>query len=558
MSSRIGVVPTRFVATLIALAFTLCMLGVYASAQTDIQPKDEIFGGYSWLHPNGNADFGYKVPDIAKGFDFSNVYYLPAAHNLGILLDGSGHFGSNQAVVNSSSDVGYILGGLQYKYHTDTFSPFVRAFVGISRIDPAVSKAEWNPALGGGGGFDLNITPKFAIRLAQVDYIYTNYGPRFSRFSSPQWNSIRLAAGVVVNLGNYYAPALAATCSAQPTEVIEGEPITVTATGTNFNPKHTVTYAWTTNGGKLDTANAQSAKIDTTGVAAGAYTANATLTDAKMRKMNSATCAAPFTVKAKPMNPPQVSCSVNPTTVQAGTPSTITATATSQDAGVTISSYSYTTTAGTVSGTGTSATLDTTGAPAGTITVTVTATDSRGLTANCTASVTVEGVPAAPQVSARTPIQFIPRPQQKYIPWRVDNEAKAILDDDASALKNDPNAKLVIVGYADGEPQPKIGMGKKKHAMDLAAQRAVNAKAYLVQQQGIDPGRIEVRKGTGKDHVADIFWVPQGADTASASLLQGTTPVDESMVTPSENAYPKPKTAAPMHHHKKAAAAPAQ
>jgi hypothetical protein len=31
------------------------------------------------------------------------------------------------------------------------------------------------------------------------------------------------------------------------------------------------------------------------------------------------------------------------------------------------------------------------------------------------------------------------------------------------------------------------------------------------------------------------------------------------MVTPSENAYPKPKTAAPMHHHKKAAAAaPAQ
>ncbi|MGZ4833623.1 MAG: OmpA family protein, partial [Terriglobales bacterium] len=151
-------------------------------------------------------------------------------------------------------------------------------------------------------------------------------------------------------------------------------------------------------------------------------------------------------------------------------------------------------------------------------------------------------------------IQFIKREHQKYIPWRVDNEAKAILDDDASALKNDPNAKLVIVGYADGEPEPTMGMGKKKHKMDLAAQRAVNAKAYLVQQQGIDPGRIEVRKGTGKDHVADIFWVPQGANTATSSLLQGTTPVDVSVVTPSENAYPKPKTAAPTHHHKKAAA----
>jgi len=222
---------------------------------------------------------------------------------------------------------------------------------------------------------------------------------------------------------------------------------------------------------------------------------------------------------------------------------------------VTISSYSYSASTGNISGTGTSATLDTAGMSPGPINVTVTATDSRGLTGNCTTTVTVEGVPPAPQVSARTPIQFIERPKQKYIPWRVDNEAKAILDDDASALKNEPNAKLVIVGYADGEKQPMIGTGKKKHAMNLAAQRAVNAKAYLVQQQGIDPSRIEVRTGTGKDHDADIFWVPQGADTASAPLLQGTTPVDESMVTPSENAYPKPKTAAPEHHHKKSAAA---
>ncbi|MFZ0913240.1 MAG: hypothetical protein WAN09_08110, partial [Candidatus Korobacteraceae bacterium] len=342
MSSRIGVVPTRLIAASIALAFALCLLGVLAAAQTDIQPKDEIFGGYSWLHPGANTDFGVKVQDISKGFDFSNVYYLPAAHNLGILGDVSGHWG-NQA------NVGYLLGGLQYKFHTDTFSPFFRVFVGASRISPSQSSSEqgnseWNAAAGAGGGFDLNVSHMFAIRLAQVDYIYSNYNPKVQGFSSPQLNSIRLAAGIVVNLGNYYAPALAATCTAQPVEVTEGEPVTVTATGANFNSKHTITYAWTTDGGKIDTANAQSAHIDTTGASAGPHTANATLTDAKMRKMNSAKCSAPFTVKAKPMNPPQVSCSVNPTTVTAGGPSTITATATSQDAGVTISSYSYTTT----------------------------------------------------------------------------------------------------------------------------------------------------------------------------------------------------------------------
>jgi hypothetical protein len=225
--------------------------------------------------------------------------------------------------------------------------------------------------------------------------------------------------------------------------------------------------------------------------------------------------------------------------------------ATSPDPGVTISDYSYAASAGTISGTGTSATLDTVRA-SGPITVVVTTTDSRGLTGTCTTSVAAVALPPPPPLSARTPIQFIPRPHQRYLPWRVDNEAKAILDDDASALKNDPNAKIVILGYADGEPRPMIDMGKNKRAMDLAAQRAVNAKAYLVQQQGIDPSRIELRKGTGKNHGADIFWVPQGADTVTASLLQGTTPVNESVMRPSENAYPKPKTEAPTRHHKAA------
>ena len=187
----------------------------------------------------------------------------------------------------------------------NVFSPFARVFVGGARIDPPTYIPEWNFAAGAGGGFDLNITHRFAIRLAQVDYIYTDY--HTISHVDPAWNSIRLAAGVVVNLGNYYAPALAAPATAQPTEVTEGEPVTVTATGTNFNPKHTITYAWTTDGGKIDTANAQSAHIDTTGASAGSHTANATLTDAKMKKMNSATCSAPFTVKAKPMNPPLVS-----------------------------------------------------------------------------------------------------------------------------------------------------------------------------------------------------------------------------------------------------------
>jgi len=558
MSSRIGVVPRRHVATTIALAFVLCLSATYATAQISIQPKDEVYGGYSWLHPGGHYDLGIQTKDISDGIDISNVYYLPQAHNVGILVDGSMHWGSNYGGPGSAADY-YMLGGLQYKYHTDSFSPFFRVFAGALRQvapgypnTPVHSIDQWNAALGAGGGFDYNVwhgeNSSLAIRVAQVDYIYSNYNQIFQT-TSKQWNSLRLSAGIVFGLGNYYMPTPTAACTAQPTEVTEGEPVTVTATGTNFNPKHTVGYAWTTNGGKLDAADKQSARIDTTGVAAGSYSANATISDAKMKKGGSATCAANFTVKAKPMNPPQANCSTNPSTVQSGNPSTITASASSPD-GAQITGYSYTSTGGRISGTGTSATLDTAGLGAGPVSVTVTATDARNLTGSGMCTVNVEVQPPAPQCSKINSIQF---PDLKR-PWRVDNTAKAILDDVASKLKNDPNAKIVIVGYADGEKAPMEGTGKNRHPMNLAAQRAVNAKAYLVQQQGIDPSRVEVRQGTGQQKVADIIWIPQGVDENACADLQNTTPVDESVVKPSENAYPKPRAAAaPMHHHKKAA-----
>src|SRR5580693_10417828 len=92
MFSRIGVGPTRFVATSITLAFAACLLGECASAQPDIQPKDEIFGGYAWLAPNGWGDLNYKINNIPNAFDASNTYYFSGMHNLGLLVDGSGHF----------------------------------------------------------------------------------------------------------------------------------------------------------------------------------------------------------------------------------------------------------------------------------------------------------------------------------------------------------------------------------------------------------------------------------------------------------------------------------
>jgi len=128
MSSRFAVVLKHTVATLTALLFALCFLSTFAAAQTN-QPVDEVFGGYSWLHTNGYINYGFKSPDIVDGFDLSNTYYFPQMHNLGALLDLSYHWNGKNPVADDI-DVGNLLAGIQYKYHTDTFSPFARIFVG--------------------------------------------------------------------------------------------------------------------------------------------------------------------------------------------------------------------------------------------------------------------------------------------------------------------------------------------------------------------------------------------------------------------------------------------
>ena len=92
MSSRNAVVSASVVARSMAVAVALCLLAVHASAQTAIQPKDEIFGGYAWLAPNGWGDLDYKINHIPNAFDASNTFYFSGMRNLGILVDGSGHF----------------------------------------------------------------------------------------------------------------------------------------------------------------------------------------------------------------------------------------------------------------------------------------------------------------------------------------------------------------------------------------------------------------------------------------------------------------------------------
>ncbi len=500
----------------LALTLLLGSTAVLAQNNYEVPPKVDIFAGYSWLDPGGSIG-PVRLHGINKGFGVASTYNFNKY--VGFTLDVDAHY-SNLANLST------VTAGPRFKFREERFQPFVEGLVGLHRLSVAGLGTDNRIGVIIGGGIDIPIVPRIAFRLIEADYVWGhhNFSPVIP--GTENLAGARVRSGIVVNLGSLGPPPapLAASCSVNPSSVMAGEPVTMTTTASNIPKNHTVTYAYKSTGGTVS-AKDSTATIDTAGLAPGSYTVSATVTDPKNKKGTPATCNASFTVQEPPKHPPTISCSANPTTVQGGQPSTITATGSSPDNRPL--TYSFTATGGRITPNGANATLDTAGASAGPISVNCTVTDDRGLTASSTTSVNVEVPPPPPTASKLNEIQF----KDKKKPARVDNEAKAILDDVALRLQRDADAKAVVIGnFAPDE----------KNGASLAQQRAVNTKAYLTAEKGIDPGRIDVRTGSAGTPTAEIWIVPTGATFDQP----GTQPFDASKVkTRPGQQYPGQKPA---------------
>jgi len=502
------------------LLLSLLAFCTAALAQQETPPKFDLFAGYQWLNPGGSIPGGrdvngnvlpFQLPSMPAGFGLAGAYNFHPNFAL------EGDFGGNY---KDGNDFQTYSIGPRAMYRGEGVNMFVHTLIGLNHLN--TSGLGGHNGIGAilGGGIDLKIMRHVDFRLIEADYQWARHnfadqvGQNQPDLRRPSYNGARLRTGIVMNFGGGPVVPPAASCSVDHAEVMQGEPITATATASNFNPKHTLNYAWSGNGGTV-TGKDTSASIDTKGVAGGSYTVTAHVTDPKMKKDNEATCTANYTVKEPPKNPPTMSCSADPSTAQSGTPVTVTCTCTSPD-GVPVSVSGWTASAGTISGNGNVATLNTTGAPAGPITVSATCTDSRGLTANATAQSTVEVPPPPPPKPSKLSQCDFPN---KVKPWRVDNTCKAILDDVALRMQQEADSKLVIVGNAEPTEKRK----------NLAAERAVNSKAYLSggeAKQAIDPSRIETRTGNAGTKTAEYWIVPAGATFDST----GTESVDEGKV----------------------------
>ena len=514
----------------------------------------DIFTGYSYygLHSDNNPS-GEQFGSVDEGAIGSGAYYF------------NKYFGGEVAMIanpngNGDGFYGYYAGPI-FRLPLQNYTLFAHGMAGgVDGVGPnnpggvGYNPYQWGVGLLAGGGMDYDL-PFFnhhiGLRLFEADYRYTHidFGPAnaaiFLQGGRANLDGAELSSGILWHFGSIVPPpqvTYACAVTAPTGTIYPGDPVTVTGTATNLRPKKDVHYKWTSDSGTVS-GDSNVAAIDTKTVAAGTYTVKGHIEQGP-KPGEFADCTTQFTVTA--FQPPTISCSANPSTLNAGDPSTITASGVSpQNRPLT---YSYSSTAGSISGNTATATLATTGAaPGTTITVTCNVVDDKGQTASSQTTVTLNAPPPppAPVTQSLCTITF---DKDKARPTRVDNEAKACLDDIALTAQRDTTAKLAIVG--NSEPGKVVGRHtdlKEKRAAawadKRAAERAVNEKEYLVTEKGLDASNISVYTGTAGTNSDATTLIPAGATLDTTGL----TPVDESMV----KAVPR-KAVAHHHHHKMA------
>jgi outer membrane protein OmpA-like peptidoglycan-associated protein len=267
----------------------------------------------------------------------------------------------------------------------------------------------------------------------------------------------------------YLPPTVA--CSVSPNSIQVGESATVLAKAASPDGSP-LTYSWTVNG-QAQAASTPEFIFGSAGREPDNYTIAVTVNTGKF----TASCSSGVTVREIPIAPPTISCLTPTVDIASGGTAQLKVQARAERA---TPSISWSASVGTVSGSGESAAFDGTGLSAGSYTVTATVDNGRGGRASCTMTVNVSQKINVPGFAAGKN--------------RVDNVAKAVLDNAAVQMKNDPHLSASIAGYIDGSK-------REARIKGLGLKRAQAVIDYLVSK-GIDASRLSATDG-GASTVGD-------------------------------------------------------
>ncbi len=477
-----------------------------------LTPKYEVAGMFSYINFCPCSFRNFNELGATGSFAYNATNWLGLVAEVGsyhfdrqvLLLDPTTNTQVSTSLTGNMQT--YLFGPRLNLRRFDHFVPFAEVLFGAGHGSQQLTgdKSQGAFAMAVGGGLDVVLTKYLAWRFVQADYLLTNFSGSLLSPDGRQ-NNFRIGTGAVIRWAYPPAPPKpnhppVAACSADPTSVYEGTttPVTihVTASDQDNDP---LTYSYTATGGTVD-GTGPDVRWNPSGLALGTYTINAKVDDGHG---GTASCSVDVAVAKRPNRPPVISCAPERNPIIAGERVNIVSTASDPDGDPL--TYSYAATSGQISGTGPTAVFDSTGLAPGSYTVTCTADDGRGGRTSATTNVDVQQPAPPPQAAKVGDCGYA-----KVGAGRFDNACKRVGDDVALRLKADPNAKVVIIGYADPkEPNPK----------KLAQTRADGAKKYL-GEKAIDASRISTRVGTpstekGSEKTnrrVDFVIVPEGAN----------------------------------------------
>jgi opacity protein-like surface antigen len=171
-------------------AVALVALGAVGAGAQEVTPKAEVFGGYSY---GGSGSHGW---DGSVAFN--------ANRWLGVVADFGGQYtrfdspGSSERIKTHSA----LFGPRFSARNSSRATPFAHVLLGAAHVDSRARESgldfhftDTTFATAVGGGLDVRVSRRVALRAFQIDYLRTNF------FGATQ-NKGRIAFGLVLRLGD--------------------------------------------------------------------------------------------------------------------------------------------------------------------------------------------------------------------------------------------------------------------------------------------------------------------------------------------------------------------
>jgi hypothetical protein len=157
-------------------------------------PRFEIVGGYQFIHVPDRWDASY-LHGLSGQFEF-NINRI-----VGIVSDfGFGIAGAQEQGTDFDEKFIAFMTGPRFGYRTDKFRVFGQAIFGEYRNWLGADR-ETDIEMALGGGLDIDVNKRIAIRAVQIDWMRNHHKPEFI-FDIFNWtNNLRIISGIVFKLG---------------------------------------------------------------------------------------------------------------------------------------------------------------------------------------------------------------------------------------------------------------------------------------------------------------------------------------------------------------------